>query len=254
MILMYNGKLIRLPPKGRLIVVSDLHGNHKDYRSYLDLWDSSDDDCHIVFIGDLIHSSFEPDGSLEILDDAIIKSKKYPNFHVLLGNHEWAHITCTDIYRNEKNQIASFEELVRTGKGSLQPSLDNYIGFFKSLPFFLKTDNGVFISHAGPSRNICSIDDFNHVFDDYENDLLDDFLWNRYGNDYTSKDVSKFLRIIESNCMVIGHNNVNGYELLGKQLIISSSFMTSTKTYLDIDLSKNIENIRDLMEFLEFLK
>lgn len=251
---MYNSKLIRLPPKGRLIVVSDLHGNHEDYRSYLNLWDSSDDDCHIVFIGNLIHSPFEPDGSLEILDDAIIKSKEYPNFHVLMGNHEWAHITDTNLYKNGKNQRLSFEELVKDGKGNLQPSLNNYISFFKSLPFFLKTDNGIFISHAGPSRNIRSIDDFNHIFDDYENKLLDDFLWNRYGRNYTTNDVSKFLKVIGSNCMIIGHNNVNGYEVFGKQLIISSSFLTAKKTYLDIDLSKNMENVQDLMEFLEFLE
>ena len=87
-------RLIELPDHGRLIVVTDLHGDFDDYSHYLNLWDETDPDFHIVFCGDLIHGIDEDtDGSVEILDDAIARSEKYSNFHTLLGNHEWAHIT-----------------------------------------------------------------------------------------------------------------------------------------------------------------
>ena len=99
-----NDKLIELPKKGRLLVVSDLHGNYNDYEAYINLWDSEDPDFHIVFLGDLIHSPYFNDKSIEILDDVIEKDKKYSNFHVLLGNHEWAHITHTDIFKDYENQ------------------------------------------------------------------------------------------------------------------------------------------------------
>ena len=48
-------RLIELPNHGRLIVVTDLHGNFDDYAHYLNLWDETDPDFHIVFCGDLIH-------------------------------------------------------------------------------------------------------------------------------------------------------------------------------------------------------
>ena len=97
--IMYDDKLVQLPDYGRLIIVSDLHGNYDDYMRYLELWGFCDEDCNIVFCGDLIHSSNSIDYSIEIMDDVIAKSKMYSNFHVLLGNHEWAHITGTDIYK-----------------------------------------------------------------------------------------------------------------------------------------------------------
>lgn len=152
LIIMYNDKLVELPDYGGLIVVTDLHGNYNDYMRYLELWDFCDEDCNIVFAGDLIHASNSIDYSVEIMDDAIRKSKMYSNFHVLLGNHEWAHITCTDIYKNVINQRLTFEKLIKSRKGNLQPTLDSYIKFFKTLPYFIKTWNGLFISHAGPSK------------------------------------------------------------------------------------------------------
>ena len=94
-----NNKIIEFPKFGHLIVVSDLHGNYDDYESYINLWNSEDSDSHILFLGDLIHSPYFNDRSIEILDDVIEKFKSYPNFHVLLGNHEWAHITHTDIFK-----------------------------------------------------------------------------------------------------------------------------------------------------------
>ena len=39
---MFNDKLIELPDYGRLIVVSDIHGNLEDYNRYVNLWDEND--------------------------------------------------------------------------------------------------------------------------------------------------------------------------------------------------------------------
>ena len=152
---MMNDKLIELPDYGRLIVVTDLHGNLEDYNDYLDLWDESDPDFHIVFCGDLIHGLDEgTDGSVEILDDAIAKSKEYSNFHTLLGNHEWAHIVNKEIYKGNEELTRQFEILVSHKKGFIEPSLTNYIKFFKTTPYFVKTANGLFLSHSGSDTAI----------------------------------------------------------------------------------------------------
>lgn len=104
-------------------------------------------------------------------------------------------------------------------------------------------------------KKINSMDDFKKIFsDDYENFYLYDFLWNRYKVNYDEDDVSNFLKVIGSNYMVIGHNPVNRYEIFGKQLIVSSSFQTDKKAYLDIDLSKTIEEPEDLRDLIKFLE
>lgn len=219
--MMDDDKFIELPNHGRLMVVTDLHGNFEDYKSYVDLWDENDPDFHIVFTGDLIHSIHEDDGSIEILDDVIDKSNRCSNFHVLLGNHEWAHIVNKDIYKNNENLLEDFINLVSFKKGYVEPSLTNYIKFFKTMPFFLKTANGLFVSHSGPSDKIDSIERFNEVLEgNYSDPILYDFLWNRFNrfNDYTRADVEKFLELMGLKYMLIGHNVVESYTTFGNQV------------------------------------
>ena len=253
---MYD-KLIELPDYGRLIVVTYLHGNLDDYNYYLNLWDESDPDFHIVFAGDLIHGMDEQtDGSVEILDDAMAKSKEYSNFHTLLGNHEWAHITNNEIYKNQKPLLLGFKNVISYKYGFVEPHLTNYVKFFKTMPFFVKTANGLFISHSGPSDKVRSIEGFNKIFEwDYSSPILYDFLWNRYNRvtDYTKADVNRFLEIVGSKAMVVGHCPVESYKVFGNQIIMSSSFATKVKTYLDIDLAMEINDIKDVQKQLKFI-
>lgn len=252
-----NDKLIQLPDYGRLIVVTDLHGNLDDYNHYLSLWDETDCDFHIVFCGDLIHGVDEDtDGSVEILDDAIAKSRQYSNFHTLLGNHEWAHITNTEIYKNQQPLLMGFKNIISYRYGFIEPHLTKYIQFFKTMPYFAMTANGLFISHSGPSDKVKSIEAFDKIFEgDYSSPILYDFLWNRYNRvtDYTKADVNRFLDIVGSKVMVVGHCPVESYKLYGNQIIMSSSFQTDVKTYLDIDLSQKINDIKDVQKQLKFI-
>ncbi len=250
-------RLIELPNYGRLIVVSDLHGNCDDYKRYLKLWDKDDLDCHIVFLGDLIHAMDGDDGSVEIVEDAMFKSKEYPNYHCLLGNHEWCHVATRDIFKAGVNLRQDFENLVSHKKGYMEPSLTNYVRFFKSMPYFLKTENGLFFSHTGPSKRVLSIDDFNEMCgDDHFSSSLDGFLWNRYASSrkgYAIEDINSFLKIVDSSFMVVGHTVVDsGYKIIGNQMILSSSFYTSVKSYLDIDLSCEINSMKDVQKQLKF--
>lgn len=256
MIIVNWDKLIELPDYGRLIVVTDLHGNLADYEAYLNLWDENDPDFHIVFTGDLIHGiNMDNDGSVEIVEDAMAKSAEYANFHTLLGNHEWAHITHKNIYKSGEDLLMNFKNLISYRKGYIEPSLTNYIKFFKTMPFFAKTANGLFISHSGPSAKVKNIEGFNKVFEcDYSSPILYDFLWNRFTkvNDYTREDVTRFLDIVGSKYMIVGHCPVESYEIFSNQLIMSSSFNTKVKTYLDIDLSCELDSMKDVQKQLKF--
>ena len=99
------------------------------------------------------------------------------------------------------------------------------------------------------------MNDFNMIFDnDYNYDLLHDFLWNRYDNDYSVADVEGFLEIIGSNCMVVGHTVVDGYFTYGNQLIVSSSFGLDNKAYLDVDLSLPVRNVDYLINNIKFIQ
>lgn len=251
-------KIVKLPNYGRLIVVTDLHGNLNDYKRYLKLWDRDDENCHIVFAGDLIHSMDDNDGSVEIVEDAMFKSAEYSNYHCLLGNHEWCHILTKDIFKAGENLRVNFETLVSHKKGYVEPSLTGYIRYFKTMPYFLKTSNGIFISHTGSSDRIQTMEDFNQMCADNQlSDSLYGFLWNRYAsrlNGYTIDDIDKFLNIIGCKLMIVGHSIVDsGYKIIGRQMVLSSSFYTKVKSYLDIDLSKEYNTMDNLIEDVKVL-
>ena len=205
----------------------------------------------------MIHGlDYETDQSVEILDDAIAKSKEFSNFHTLLGNHEWAHITNTEIYKNNQPLLLGFKNLISYKKGFIEPHLTRYIRFFKTMPYFAKTANGLFISHSGPSFKVKSVNGFYKIFaSDYSSPILYDFLWNRYTNmtDYIRSDVDRFLEIMDLKAMIVGHCPVESYEVFSNQIIMSSSFNTKVKTYLDMDLSKEIEDIKDVQKQLKFI-
>lgn len=256
---MKSNHLIKLPSKGRLLIFTDVHGDLHDYNKYLDKWDCNNPDFHIVIAGDFIHGISKEDHSIEILEDIMDKYKKYDNFHPLLGNHEWSHITKTDVFKNTSNgysnQRIDFEKLIIEKKSSLEPHLSNYVKFFKSLPLYIQCENGIFITHAGPSKWIKTSKDYENLIheEDYSNKNIYSTLCDRPNEDYTKEDVSNFLESISSDVMVVGHTVVYGFKIYGKEMILSSSFGTSNKLYLDIDLSKKISNTNELMDCLKEL-
>ena len=250
-----KNRLIKLPKKGRLLIFTDLHGNLEDYEKYLKKWDANDPNCYIVISGDFIHSIYKEDYSIEILEDIIGKYEKHENFFPLLGNHEWIHIINGNLFKANINLRLEFEKLIIEKKGSLEPYLTKYIEFFKSIPFFIQSENGIFISHAGPSDLIENYEDFKAFIrdDEYYSELVLSVLSQRPEIDYNEEDIAYFLDLVKSNLMVVGHTAVNGYAIYGKQIVLSSSFSKGDKYYLDIDLSKSINTMDDLRECLKEL-
>lgn len=251
-------RILNLPANGSLLVITDLHGNGKDFRKYENIWNPHlDNGNHVLLTGDLIHCyNSSQDRSVEILE-SVMNYCEDENFHYLLGNHECCHITGKPIYKGESNQKKDFEEILKVKFGyRWVDKLDEYVDFFKTLPFAAKTGNGVLISHAGPPIHSVYLGDLETITDqDYQHDdLLDGLLWRR---DYEFKqdDLELFLEINECKYHVVGHTPVDGYQVnYSKQLVISSSFSCVRKAYLELDLEKNITSMDQLVEMVRFLE
>ncbi|BDZ68662.1 metallophosphoesterase [Methanobacterium ferruginis] len=252
------GDLKELPRQGKALIVTDLHGNLDDFNKIREIWkDLSSKDNHLILTGDFIHPMDGDDGSLDILDAVQADCEKYENnFHPLLGNHEWATILHISIYKGGINQTLKFEKLLKDKFGDAwRFKLDEYTNFFQKLPIAVKTDNEVFISHSGPSKGISSLNDLRNMTEKgyLDNIPLYELLWNRYG-DYSAKDVDDFLKIVGCRAMIVGHTPVEGYKLIGNQLIVSSSFSRGKKAYVELDLEKDIENGHDLEKMVKYFQ
>lgn len=262
-------KVIELPKKGRLIVVTDIHGNKDDFDKYIDIWDDKNPFCHILFLGDLIHEvEYGKDLSLDILDEIYRYYIHLPNFHVLIGNHELAQITNDDIHKYEINQTYEFNNHIqdkiknlKMGDITQEQGEKYYNHILRKFDYFCVTDNGFFFSHAGISNQALdclinqSVDLFNlDINEPTDYKFLDEMLWSRPYDEYTEKEINTFLDITKNKFMCVGHTPQNGMHVLGNQLIFDSSFCTDNKYYLDIDLSKDYKDIFEVIKCLEVLE
>ncbi|MBP1946262.1 metallophosphoesterase [Methanobacterium petrolearium] len=249
--------MIKLPREGVALIVTDLHGNVQDFRKIIEIWENlSINNNHLILTGDFIHAmSSKNDHSLEILK-AVRVYCQFDNFHLLLGNHEWATITHRTVYKGGENQSVNFKVLLKNEfGGSWKNKFEEYVNFLKTLPVAVKTDNGVFISHSGPPKGVNSIREIMNLTERgySDNPLLFELLWNRYG-DYTKNDVDNFLEKVGCKAMIVGHTPVDGYKLIQNQLIVSSSFSKGKKAYVELDLEKEIKGGRDLKRMVKYFK
>ena len=136
--------------QGRLMVVTDLHGDYPVYCRYRDhflaLRNKGQADI-LILNGDFIHSEgpAHADGSLEIVLDLIrLRHEVGEGLIPLLGNHELPHIYSIGLSRGHVKYTPRFEMAM----GDHRPEI---IAFFDSLPFYVRTRAGVAITHAGAS-------------------------------------------------------------------------------------------------------
>lgn len=253
----YRGSLVELPKKGKALIITDIHGNLKDFNKLMDIWKNfKKEDNHLVLIGDFIHAIDQVnDKSLEILESVKSNFEKDSNFHVLLGNHEWSVITSVTIYKKGENLNSKFEILLKKKfQNRWQDKVKEYQNFLRKLPIAIKTGNKVFISHSGPAKEISSIEDVINITDAgyLNNRKLVELLWNRYG-DYKNTDIDSFLKNVGCKAMIVGHTPVDGAELIGdKLLILSSSLSRGNKAYLILDLEEKIKNAKDIMKRVKY--
>lgn len=166
---------------GVAMIVTDLHGEGKVYQHikevFFTLKDQSKAD-HLILCGDLIHGygSEADDSSLAILLDIMRLQAELGEDVVtmLLGNHEFPHIYSITLSKGELEFTPRFERaLSQLGKAKDGFSRDDVIVFLRSLPFYVRTQAGVLITHAGASPAIQSDDLASYVLDFSHEKLLD---------------------------------------------------------------------------------
>jgi hypothetical protein len=157
-----NQKLrcLRLPGHGIALISTDLHGNGEDYRRLRDIFltrASKTPDVHWVLLGDVVHGpndearSSEPslydylDASVALIEDLIELTAAYPRqIHLLLGNHEHAHIGGPRTAKFHPDEAAFLEE------GLAPNRIARLRAFFQQAALFAVAPCGVLLCHGSP--------------------------------------------------------------------------------------------------------
>ncbi len=159
---------------GHALVVTDLHGDWGAYTGYRDMFLALRDEGRadvLIFTGDLIYSPGPPetDYSLNIVLDVVrLRDELGPQtVIVLLGNHELPHIYGVTLAKGDTMLSPRFEHALGEYRSTV-------IGFFKSLPFMVRTPGGVLLTHAGASRLTANADAARRLLSFSHDDLLEE--------------------------------------------------------------------------------
>ncbi|WP_372751953.1 metallophosphoesterase [Labilibaculum sp.] len=242
---------------GRLMIVSDLHGNVFDFRQILTVYTNLKREGkadYLVFLGDLIHAypGKRKDASLEMVQELMRLRANEPGSDVicLLGNHEMVHIYQIPLHRGNLEFTSWFEKRMKGRRAEI-------VRFFMQMPFMLRTQGGVLLNHAGASNRYKNDEAFNlewfqnykhqpeftaHIknIDTYHPELgaefmetvEGDFLWDvlmngnerQYGEEYPNlvEDLLRFASVDRKHSpmtrLVSGHIGVDeGAETIGSR-------------------------------------
>lgn len=258
-------RVLELPDEGKLIVATDLQGNLRDFQAIEAIYEARarTGPTHLVITGDLVHGpeipkdlwpahlgSYYHGDSPALLERARALAERHPgHVHLLMGNHEHAHIGGPVVSKFFPNEAERLEELLgREGTAAFQAWVSTW-------PFLaIAPRAGLCMMHAAPHVTIESRADLEDlsltVSEDEEIDLderstIISLLWART----TSGERARaFLRAVDPRLTtaVYGHDVAHaGYAIDREPLLcISSSFgcFDGDKLYLEWDLSRRAES------------
>ena len=242
-----NG-MVELPKSGKAIVVTDIHGNLFILNKLMEkaIKELSFGN-YFICCGDFLHSMGDKDKSIEIIEMLIYLKSRYPrNFIVLLGNHEWAHISGKPVYKGETNLKDGFIALLKEKYDTKwNEKYNQYKSFFKTLKIAARTGKTL-ISHAAPDKLVTE-EDFSNYNPESVRGPEDPFygmLWARPRElgytqyafaPYDLGDLDLFLQKMRCKLSIVGHTPVSKFQKLGSQLILNSMY----GLYLELDLSRD---------------
>jgi len=228
-----HGNLISLPSQGSLVISGDLHGHRRNFEkinSYADL--ENNPERHLIF-QEIIHGGPEDEEggciSYKILFEAIRYKIQYPNrVHFIMGNHDTAFITDSEVMKDGK-------EMNRSLCGALRREFDEdstaielgMCEFLVSQPLAVKCCNKIWISHSLP--NLQNVEKFDPSIMEEElkpEDLVKDgsaylLTW---GRKFSKESIEKMSDYFNADIFILAHQpQPNGWAKPHDNLIIFTS-------------------------------
>lgn len=263
-----TGRVAWVEGPGDLIVVSDLHGNLRDFLRVISIFEKSGDAC-LLFLGDLFHGPFlSPqdwaphvdklgdyyyDQSPALFRAFLYLRRKYPDrVRAILGNHEHAHIGGPRVAKFTPDEAATFESCLT---GSERRALADDV---RSWPWMVGSACGISFTHGSPPPTSFDEERLNlespvvsnpQVWAKPGASMLSELLWRRFS---PPDDIEAFLGSFNSLCaspqfvVTYGHEpSPEGYQIQHPTLFnLSSSFAMrrEKKTYLSLSLEENYQS------------
>lgn len=228
-----RGNLICPPAQGSLVVSGDLHGHRRNYErivAYAGLADHPD--RHLV-LQEIIHGGPEDHAggclSYQLLLDVIRLKLDFPDrVHLVMGNHDTACITMSDVMKNGKEMNRAMSSALDREFQDASDDVKLAIRqFLFSQPLAVKCPNRIWISHSLPA------DRFAETFDP---DIFDRELrvgdcekpgsayLLTWGRRHSQDTLNRMAERLDTDVFVLGHQaQPKGWCRAGDNLLILAS-------------------------------
>lgn len=260
-----KNNIIHLPEKGELIASGDIHGHRRNFERIRNLADlENNPERHVVF-QEVIHGGTHDNKndcpSFRVLLDVFRYKIKFPHqVHIILGNHDTAFITNSDVLKNGKEMNKLMRNALRLRyEENFEIVIDAIRDTLFSLPLAVKCENGLWLSHSLPADRY--LDQFSP--DIFERELTnEDFVkpgsvylltWGRKQKPETLEKLSEML---QAEVFLLGHQpSPQGWDYLGENAVImTSEHNQGCIAKLDLSAECSVEKITKNLIKLASLK
>ena len=228
-----HGCLISLPALGSLIAAGDIHGHRRNFERLVAFADlDNNPDRHLV-LQEIIHGG-PTDAemgclSYKLLFDVARYKLSYPNHvHIIMGNHDIAFISNSEIIKDGREMNRSMRLALDREFGDDSHSIKEAIGrFLLSQPLAVRCDNRIWLSHSLPDDRY--LDKFDHQVIRRNIETKDcekpgSAYLLTWGRNISTITFDKIEQLFDVDIFILGHQpQPQGWTRLGKNCIIIAS-------------------------------
>ncbi|MCK5114452.1 MAG: metallophosphoesterase [Phycisphaerae bacterium] len=250
-----QGNVLHLGSPEQVVITGDIHGNRENLTKILSYAASGGDAPPTLILQEIIHGVPDVrtgmDRSVELLLRAArLKISNPANVHILLGNHDVAQFTGSEITKEGVGVCKGFVEGVEFTYGDDAPAvLEAVMTFLRSLPLGIRFDNRVFVSHSLPSPNrveLAGIEILARTSQD------EDFLRGKpayewvWGRNQTPEQLDELAAELDVDFFVLGHRHIDeGYLMIPQRAVaINSNTPRGVVCVFNGDDELSFQNIR----------
>jgi hypothetical protein len=243
-----RGNLVRLPPAGSLVVSGDIHGHRRNFERLVACADLAGHPERHVVLQEIIHGGDQDawGGCLSyrlLLEAARLKIRFPDQVHLLMGNHDTAFITQSEVVKEGREMNRAMVQALAREFGQAGPLVESALReFLLSQPLAVRTDSRLWMSHSLPADRL--VDRFDLQVMDRPLQLSDCekpgsayvLTWGRNLSDHV---LDQMARAFEVDLFVVGHQpQPEGWDTPGSNLLILASDH-SHGCLLKVDLARH---------------
>ena len=228
-----QGNLVRLPSHGAVIITGDLHGHRRNFERIVALANLEQNKNTHVILQEIIHGGPEDEEggclSYKLLFDAVAYKVKFPDrVHIIMGNHDTAFISNTDVMKNGKEMnVAMRSALDREFRHASERVKLAIKQFLFSQPLAVKCVNGILACHSLPGDHYADKFD-KRIFERQLriNDIIrpgSAYLLT-WGRSHSQRLLDAMAKSLDADIFILGHQKQEtGCSKAGNNLIIIAS-------------------------------